>query len=308
MFKSFVFSENNMIEIILKEYEAQPVLLKKKQNLEEAPYGSVFVGSGDSYVAAALAYYLSGGKFLYFDPYYVIARPKMCKNKTVYFISVSGMTKSNIIASRKLVNIAKKRTAVSSNPNSRLARVCDYFIRIPYESKWKLPGILSFSLTVSTLLELCGFGTIDFPKIFRKAQQASLATFSERGTTFALGEGYLYPVAQYLVLKVYEFFGKKAQSYPLEDFMHAPIFSLRWGDSINIFTFSDPEGIGDLLTRKLKNKIALFRFASNAIETVFYCIFSVQRSMIENMKKNNIVVPYFLSKRYKLELSNEAIY
>ena len=49
-----------------------------------------------------------------------------------------------------------------------------------------------------------------------------------------LGDGILFPVGIYGALKINEVFGSKSFAYPLEEFCHSPIFSIKRNDKIMI--------------------------------------------------------------------------
>src|SRR5438132_7629722 len=63
----------------------------------------------------------------------------MSKNKTVIITSVSGKTTTNIQLAKRVRELAKKRVAITANPESPLAKECDDLIQIRYRS----PGILT---------------------------------------------------------------------------------------------------------------------------------------------------------------------
>jgi fructoselysine-6-P-deglycase FrlB-like protein len=303
-----------MIEQIEKEIQNQPKFLKKysSRSLEKANDGSIFVGAGDSLAASKVIYYLTGGKMLCFDSYTLVTRPEIAEGRDVYLVSVSGMTKSNVEAARRTSGIASRLIAVTSNLKSPLSVLCDTQIEIPYNTKYKLPGTLSFSLTLQTLAKIAGFEpSIDFYSLWEEANKTSLPKISEKGTTFLLGEDFLFPIALYLSFKIYEFFGKKSQPFPFEDFMHAAIFSANKEDIINVFCYRDTLKVSQKFYSKAKNSLStvlLHINKKNPLESLFLLTFVSQKCIIETAKKYGIKEPYFLSQREKLEISNSIIY
>ncbi len=303
-----------MIEYIVNEMKKQPSILKDSEpyRLWRATDGSVLAGAGDSYAASKAAYYLSRGKVLCFDSHSVVSRPEICAGKDVFFVSVSGATKSNIEAAERVSGIARRRIAVTSNMESPLAKLCDEVIRIPYNAEHRLPGILSFSLTLQILIRLAGLDeSIDYLSTWNEAQSYSLPVVSERGTTFMLGQDFLYPIALYASFKLYEFFGAKAQTFPVEDFMHAALFSLKKRDTVNIFCYSDPCDVVERFVNgtRGKNLVKLLPHeARNEAETVFFFTFVSQRFAVETALKKEISVPYYMAKKSMLKLSSSLIY
>ena len=93
----------NSIEIMKKEIEQQIDKLKKisvcEKNKNISEY--LFVGLGDSFVSGLIASYESNFNCLCTDPVELIITPTLSKNKRVFFISISGKTKANILQQKK---------------------------------------------------------------------------------------------------------------------------------------------------------------------------------------------------------------
>src|SRR5438445_646210 len=120
------------------------------------PSSMIFTGSGDSLASSLFAHYLSQMRAVAADPFELQLYPRVTRNKTLFITSISGKTRTNIQLARKVKGVAKKRVAITANPESPLAKECDDVIRLRYRS----PGILtsgtaSFSaslLAVASLL------------------------------------------------------------------------------------------------------------------------------------------------------------
>jgi fructoselysine-6-P-deglycase FrlB-like protein len=303
-----------MIEHIIEEVKKQPETLQntKSISIPKADDGSIFAGAGDSYSASKVIYYLSCGRISCFDSYSIASRPEICNSRDIFFVSISGETKSNIEAAERVSGIAKRRIAVTSNKNSKLAKVCDSVIEIPYFSEHRLPGTLSFSLTLQTLTKLAGLDAgVDYFSTWNEANKCTLPSVSEKGTTFFLGQDFLYPIALYASFKLYEFLGKKANAFPLEDFVHAGLFSLRKKDAVNIFCYSHLYGVAERFVTQAKGRdtVTLIHHTSDkVIEIAFFFTFVSQRLAIESTTKRDLAVPYFISQKKKLEQSSSLIY
>jgi len=120
----------------IREVREQPSKLRSFLSVPvvRATSGSIFVGAGDSYAAALATFYLSGGKYLAFDPYAIFTIPSAAAGRDVFFISVSGRTSSNISAARKLRGVARRRIAITANQDGPLAEEVDDIILLPYGS------------------------------------------------------------------------------------------------------------------------------------------------------------------------------
>src|SRR5579862_4431405 len=88
------------------------------------PEETIFVGAGDSLACAIFAERLTGFLARSIDPYDLLKNPEIAKGKTVYFISVSGKTKTNVEAAIRTRNLSSKNVAITTNPESPLAKEC----------------------------------------------------------------------------------------------------------------------------------------------------------------------------------------
>ena len=130
----------NSIEAYEKDIKLQLNFLKsfRKQKTLSANLQKniLFSGSGDSLVSSLLAESFSGGIVKAMDPLDLYRNKDLVKSKHVYFVSISGNTITNI----KVAKIAKKATAITSQPQSRLAKVSNDVISLvsPNSSVFKI--------------------------------------------------------------------------------------------------------------------------------------------------------------------------
>jgi len=304
------------ISAIRTEVEQQPSRLREllSNPLEPALSGSIFVGAGDSYAASLATFYLSAGRFLALDPYAIMTMPAAAAGRDVFFISVSGRTTSNVAAARRLRGVAGKRTAITANRSSPLAQEVDEIILLPYESRPRVVGTLSFTLSLLTALKLAlGDFSCDFGRAYSKAKvgQKKVA-ISERGTTYFLGNNAAHAVALYAAAKLHEVLGAKSQAQLLEEFSHMELFSFGRSDSVIIFSVFDPAGVGDKLRNALGSQgyVAshLNPYNSNPIESLFYSIFLVQLSVLARARIRKLSQPFLAGATKKLGISDRMIY
>ncbi|MBI5859663.1 MAG: sugar isomerase, partial [Nitrosarchaeum sp.] len=113
------------LEAYEKDIFTQPKFLhtfRSKKPLSRTQQKNViFSGTGDSFVSAMLAEVFSNYLVKSFDPLDLLKTKTIVKNKTVYLVSVSGNTISNI----KVAKMAKTSIAITSKPQSRLANACN---------------------------------------------------------------------------------------------------------------------------------------------------------------------------------------
>ncbi len=119
------------------------------------PSRMIFTGSGDSFASSLFAHYLSEMQAFAADPYELQLHPRVAKNKTIFITSVSGKTRTNIQLAKRVKGIAKKRVAITANPESPLAEECDDLIQIRYRCSGILTsGTASFSATLLAVASL----------------------------------------------------------------------------------------------------------------------------------------------------------
>jgi fructoselysine-6-P-deglycase FrlB-like protein len=304
------------LAVVADQVARQPEVLSSCLNEAqlEAPPGSLFVGAGDSFASSSIASHLSSMKCQALDPYELISNPDVAAGRTTYFVTVSGNTASSVSAARAAGKVARKRVAMTANEKGKITDVVDEVILIPCGYVPRLPGTLSFSLSLLLLLKsVSGRFECDFTGVDSRARRdARKLLFSEEGATYFLGNNAAFPIGQYSALKIYEFLGMRAQAERLEEFSHAPIFSLRKEDVVNIFCAFDPLHIGQKLATSLRKRgfsaKAILPFGSNLYEQAFYLVFLAQLAVLQRAKSEGRSRPYFLGSKDKLAVSDSMIY
>ena len=130
----------------------------------------IFSGSGDSLASSLLAESFSGGLVKAMDPLDLYQNKFLAKSKQVYFVSISGNTIANI----KVANIAKKAVAITSQPQSRLARVSDSVILLSSpNSNVFTAGSISFLESALTCISLVKYIRVPNVSLFKKAENSA---------------------------------------------------------------------------------------------------------------------------------------
>lgn len=305
-----------MLSTVEAEVSAQPAILQKalQEELPAAPPGSVFVGAGDSLAACRVASCLSSLRHIAVDPYELVTDPGLAEGRRVYLVSTSGRTASNVKAAEAIKGKVRERIAVTAGTSGRLLEVTDGAIFIPYTPLARVPGMMSFSLSLLTLLKLVsGDFRCSFSKIYTEAvRSAKKVVLSQKGTTYFLGNGATVPVCLYAALKVHELLGAPARCLPVEEFGHAPIFGLRRADTVNCLLAQDPLDLGRRLSTRLRDEgykaVAPQSCGSNLYERIFYFVFLSQLAALTAAKSRGLSRPYFISARKKLGISDYLIY
>src|SRR5919108_6673968 len=165
-------------------------------------------GSGDSYVAASIASYLSNCRIICCYPSTLTLNPGILSDRDLYIISISGRTAQNIAAAKLARQSHIKTIAITANPQSELAKNCDRIIRINYRKSGVLTsGTVSFLSSVLACISLTTkiiYNTKNLRSAFEIANNMVddllmeiPYTLSSMSSILFLADGLLYPVACY---------------------------------------------------------------------------------------------------------------
>ena len=289
----------------------------------------LFVGSGDSYIAGLAAQYFSSSRAICCYPIDIIKNPSLVDRRNLFIVSISGNTQANILAAKiAKKNGARKVTALTARPSSRLAKSCDQTIELRYRNTGiTTAGTISFTasmikcISLSTKLHMPS----DIRKLYNRAEKqaeqvmsqvdlknsniASGSNSSSSSSYFLLGDGQLYAIARYATLKFNEVFGARALAYPAEEFCHSPLFSITEADQAIVL------GDGSDNNRKLSKRLNEEGFSSfhiefkNArIELLLQATFFMQFFVLKLAQKYNMTTCHFLMNRKLLKMSSDFIY
>jgi fructoselysine-6-P-deglycase FrlB-like protein len=311
----------NSIETMNFEIESQrnilPSLhLPKPRNPERC----IFVGSGDSYVSGLLSTYISGFRSLSFTPSEIVTFPSIAKGHEVFFVSISGKTSANIRAAKVMNSCNIKTTAITADHNSPLAKTCKDVIRIEVPISTQLTsGTLTFSASALICMGLVTkeVNTSLIPSIFLKCeknlQEHADISFNNCLYVF-LANDFLYPCALYGKLKVNEIFGFHSNAYSIDEFFHAPIFSLRINDCVFIFeknmTKQDAceSKICKMLSKLKLNVVSVKSGNRSMFEKIMNSIFIQQMIFATQARKMDLRDCVFIKNKGFLSLSSDIIY
>jgi glutamine---fructose-6-phosphate transaminase (isomerizing) len=305
--------------------------LPKQTNVDEC----LIVGSGDSYVAALITQYVSDYRAACCTPMEVAINPKIVRNRRLYIVSVSGSTRSNILAAKKSRIQNVPTTAITARPESELAKNCDQIIEIHYRSTGiPTSGTISFTSSVLCCLSLVGkMDSLDRLKsIYSQTEnevEDILASEKDASCIF-LAEGILFPVAIYAALKMNEVFGQRSFAYHFEEFCHSPMFSIKRDDKIVIlgngnkgYDNSHEKEFNKTLRKMGYNCIYLDCANNNnnnnknnnhkieqmsLTETLIKSIMIVQLYVVKLAERRRLKNCYFLDNKDLLSLSSAFIY
>jgi fructoselysine-6-P-deglycase FrlB-like protein len=285
----------------LKNFQKQkPIPVNQQKNI-------IFTGSGDSLASAKLAESFSDSRIKSMDPLDLLKNKSIVKNKTVYFVSISGNTISNI----KVAKVAKKAIAITSKPQSRLVKSCDSTIMLSSpNSDVFTAGSISFLESALTCISLvCPIVIQNSGSIFKKSfSDAKKSKITKR--IFILGNMHTYPVAMYCAAKFYELLGFDAHFEHIEQFSHMELFSAKKGDTVIIFEEKNTHN--KQLAKNLKNVgLNVIQPVSNSknklTQIIYYTFFSQLLPLFEAKKRHQKDCHFVLAKNLR-GVSDKMIY
>jgi fructoselysine-6-P-deglycase FrlB-like protein len=287
-------------EFLKNFIKQKPLSLNHQKNV-------IFTGSGDSLASAMLAEVFSNFRVKSMDPLDLLKNKSIAKSKTVYFVSISGNTISNI----RVAKIAKKAIAITSKPKSRLAKSCKESIILQSpNSDVFTAGSISFLesalICISLVRPIIISKTND---IFKKAySDAKKSKIGKR--IFVLGNMHTFPVAMYCAAKFYELLGYDAHFERIEQFSHMELFSAKKGDTVIIFEEKNMHNAN--LVKNLK-KVGLdvihpvLDSKNKTSQIIYYTFFSQLLPLFEAKKRNKQNCHFVLAKKLR-KVSDNMIY
>ena len=314
----------NAIDAMQAEIEYQVQDLHKLDLSSSSVSDSLFVGSGDSYIAGLATQYFSSSHAICCYPIDIIKNPLLVKSRNLFIVSISGNTQANILAAK----IAKKHgastiTAITARSSSRLAKSCDQTIELKYRNTGIITaGTISFTasmikcISLTTQLQLPS----DLRKIYNRAEKQAKQVISKidnkrsrrRSSYFILGNGQLHAIAMYGALKFNEVFGARATAYSTEEFCHSPLFSIKETDHAIVLGDDDDDANS---SRKLSTRLNEEGFSSlhvgfknTGIELLLQATFFIQLLVLKLAQKYRLTSCHFLKNKKLLRVSSDFIY
>jgi fructoselysine-6-P-deglycase FrlB-like protein len=287
----------------------------------------LIVGAGDSYVAALITQFLSNYKAICCTPMEIVYNPKILENRRLYIVSVSGNTKSNILAAKISRKQNIQTTAITARPESKLAQNCDEIIELRYKSTGiQTSGTISFTSSLLCCLSLMGkINLYDHLRLIYRQTNIEVENIidstPEKASSYVfLGEGMLFPVAIYGSLKINEVLGLRSFAYHFEEFFHSPIFSIKRIDKMMVLGNKEYDHTPDQKLNKKLKKLGIdstFVDCANTksnnkkmplIETLLKSIIFLQLYVVKLAARKRVKNCFFLKNKDLLKLSSTFIY
>jgi len=220
---------SRLASVIMSQYEQSLGV-----SIDDSEFGYAF-GAGDSFAAALAAQYLSSFRFVAVDPLslaYYVGKAQVPKQVAIA-ISYKGRTREVVKAASKLKSLGWKVLAVTSDSSSPLASAASEVASIVQTSEALPVGVSSFVAMVTALAKLLG-AKLNINLLKSKLKDITGLEPIVRGSVsaknvsevIAVGEGSGFVAAYFTCLKLYEALCMPCRAYPLEEFLHAPIYSI----------------------------------------------------------------------------------
>jgi len=237
----------------------------------------------------------------------MIKNKRLLKDHDLYLISISGNTISNV----KLAKTTKNTTAITANPQSRLARVCQKSIILKYShSGIFTAGSISFLSSAMTCLSLISKYRIrNITKIYNQARAQSKKV-NLRGKIYVLGNLHTMPIAMFCASKIYEVSGIDVHYARIEQFSHMELFSARKGDTVILFEEKNKHN-SKLTVRLEKYGLHVVQIkpnTKNIQEIVLFFIFVSELIALYHAKKKNTKDCFFVRAKKLRDVSSSMIY
>jgi len=279
----------------------------------------VITGSGDSYVASSIARYVSSYKAKCCHPMDIVLNPAIVKNRRVYLVSTSGSTKATILAAKVAKKFALRTIAITTRPESPLAKSSDDLISVRYK-RASIPtsGTIGFTASMLCCVSLmCAVELHNVKKIYNEsfalADYLTNYKIKRSSSHVFLGNGIVFPAALYGSLKMHEVFGVPSLAYSLDEFCHSPIFSIKSNDRVIILGNNVSEfSMSKTITNQLEKMEVLTLYINcrklSTIDSLLKSIFFLQLYALKLAVKNRLKDCYFLRNERLLALSSKLIY
>src|SRR2546425_1991902 len=289
--------------------------LRQKQPPTPKLSSLVFAGSGDSYAAAVFAQELLRGEAIASDPYELLMNIRRTRGKNLVIISVSGKTKTNVELARKAKRMAKETIAVTTNPESPLAKECDQTLQL----KYRTIGILtSGTVSFTTSLLACALLLGSLPRTVQittaltdDALWATNVKQASEGSFLFTGSGVNYALSLYGAAKINEVLGAKAEALYPEQLGHAKLFTIDKKRDVIVCISSGRDKAmetHELLCKNGLRSSILVIPASHVVNRSLKIAIYLQRLALAMARKRRMTECAFLADKKRLALSNRLIY
>ncbi len=301
--KDYLINEvSKFSEIIAKQSDEIPSDLV---GLLEGGRG-IATGAGDSYVASLYIQYITDFRFHAVDPLEAALTVKRLKPEYLIAISVKGRTAEVVEAAELARDVGSKVIAVTYASDSPLANRATRVVKLVYPGGEYPVGIGNF-VAVLTALHILGTG--EKPQLNEVGLGGVELNLSKYGEVVGVGlEESLIP-SLFTCLKLSEVTCTPCRCYHLEQFLHAPIYSIRRDSLVVIFESTSKHWKFMKLAEVLREAgfdVAVFRSSNNSFTTVVTQVARFVLSFAGEL--GDLGKPCFMEREYLVKTTTPLIY
>ena len=298
--------ELDTISAFENDVQLQLDYLEKFVPQKQTQKNAIFCGSGDSLCAAMLAEAFSNYNAKSCDPLELAKNPKMALGKSVYFVSISGNTISNI----KAAQLVRAGISITRNPKSKLARACKNIILLDYADSGILTaGTVGFLASALTCISLVYDLKISGAKNLYESAKRHSGKVVMRNKVYFLGNQHTFPIAMYASAKLGEVLGMDSKYERIEQFSHMGLFTAKKGDTVIILEPKNKHNSSlKSNLKKLGLDVYVFDGPSDKTKQVLFYMFLVQFLALGLARKRNLGDCYFIVQKKTRAASSDMIY
>ncbi|MCD6428444.1 MAG: SIS domain-containing protein [Desulfurococcales archaeon] len=276
-------------------------------------------GAGDSFAAALATQYLSSFRFVAVDPLslvYYAGRAQTPKQVAIA-ISYKGRTREVVKATSKLKSLGWRVIAITSDSSSPLASAAGEVASIMQTNEALPVGVSSFIAMVTALAKLLGI-ELNLNSLESKLKDVAdlepevCGSVSTKGISevIAVGEGSGFAAAYFTCLKFYETLCMPCRAYPLEEFLHAPIYSMSRNALTVIYPSEKSQKAAHLI--EVLSKLGVPYVVTKQMDTTYLNIISgtVQglKLVLKFITEFDVRTPCYKEKKVLVNSSTPLIY
>jgi len=269
-------------------------------------------GAGDSHAAAVYAQLVSRHNFMAADPYELTLAPPP-NGRYLIAISVKGRTREVVKSVTTLKKFGWRALAVTAEPSSELARASDAVVRVSYGGGSMPVGVGNFASVLTVLTWILSGEAAEAPSPSKPVKElAEAIAGGAAAEVVTVGEGLGVVPAYFTCLKLYETLCMPCRSYSIEQFLHAPLYSLS-KKTITV-VFPDTAGVKSRVLQSILENAGL-RYAvvtppseGGPLALVLGESAQAVLAIAEASEARGFKVPCFEERRDLLEASTPVIY
>ena len=287
--------------IITEQLRSTPPYLRGRK-----VYGFV-TGSGDSFVAAKMLELLTNYRLVAKDPYELRLNLPALKGGYIVGISVKGRTKEVIRAVKSLKERGWLSIALTSDLTSPLAKSVDEVIKLHYGGGELPIGVGNFVSSVTAVAALSGVNVSG--TLIKAKTRGSVREVLEGNDLVLIGDPPGYLAGEFISLKLSEIFCRPSRVLKIEQFLHAPIYSLQPSSTI-LFLGNDVKVSETYkILKELNNDVAhLGTSSKDPFSSFLSYIYTVLQELAREAGTRNISKPCFMTRKFLLERTTPVIY